>query len=250
MPSSARYTAAMAADPGLAQSDMQEIAESRPDLLAALASNPALYPALREWLEQHPDPAVRTALAAQEAGGSASSAPPDNNHGKSSQGKRILLALMGFLLVASTAFGTYWFVLRDDDTVLKKPAPEGALNISGFSGKVKVNGSDEGNLQCLFTQDDDGKDLVKCTVWKYTFDPGVDCSVPGAPVTYELYAEGPVTKRCDKTDAVSGMPKGVYGTAMAQNGFACTLEKYNGIICWSEKSGEGFQVQKRLDRTF
>ena len=54
MPSSARYTAAMAADPGLAQSDMQEIAESRPDLLAALASNPALYPALREWLAGHP----------------------------------------------------------------------------------------------------------------------------------------------------------------------------------------------------
>ena len=45
-----RFTAAMAADPLLSQADMQQIAASRPDLLPALASNPALYPELREWL--------------------------------------------------------------------------------------------------------------------------------------------------------------------------------------------------------
>lgn len=267
MRNSSHYTAAMAADPTLPVADMQIIASERPDLLPALTSNPALYPALREWLEQHPDPAIPAVVAAQEAPEEVpevpeqapsiddplpEAAPVSRAENKSSRSKRVLIALSA-LLVAVAAFGGYQVVNRDDEAVLKKPAPVGALNVSGFSSRKNISGSrtyHEGNLQCQFTQDDDGKDLVKCTVWKYTFDPGVDCSVPGAPVTYELYAEGPVTKRCDKTDAVSGMPKGVYGTAMAQNGFACTLEKYNGIICWSEKSGEGFQVQKRLDRTF
>ena len=57
-----RFTAAMAADPLLSQADMQQIAASRPDLLPALASNPALYPELREWLVNHPNPEVRAAL--------------------------------------------------------------------------------------------------------------------------------------------------------------------------------------------
>ncbi len=289
MRNSSHYTAAMAADPTLPVADMQIIASERPDLIPALASNPALYPALREWLEQHPDPAIPAVVAAQEQVSEVQevpevpeeavpeeaqeapeevpevpeqapsiddplpeAAPVSRAENKSSRSKRVLIALSA-LLVAVAAFGGYQVVNRDDEAVLKKPAPVGALNVSGFSSRKNISGSrtyHEGNLQCQFTQDDDGKDLVKCTVWKYTFDPGVDCSVPGAPVTYELYAEGPVTKRCDKTDAVSGMPKGVYGTAMAQNGFACTLEEHNGIICWSEKSGEGFQVQKRLDRTF
>lgn len=64
-----KYTAAMAADPSLPQTDMQEIAATRPDLLAALATNPALYPDMRKWLEEHPNPEVRSALgnAAPEA---------------------------------------------------------------------------------------------------------------------------------------------------------------------------------------
>lgn len=57
------YTPEMAADPALSQADMQQIAASRPDLLPALAANPALYPQLRQWLENHPDPAVKAALA-------------------------------------------------------------------------------------------------------------------------------------------------------------------------------------------
>ena len=66
MRNSSHYTAAMAADPTLPVADMQIIASERPDLIPALASNPALYPALREWLEQHPDPAIPAVVAAQE----------------------------------------------------------------------------------------------------------------------------------------------------------------------------------------
>ena len=56
------YTPHMAANPALSQADMQQIAATRPDLLPALATNPALYPELRKWLENHPYPAVRFCL--------------------------------------------------------------------------------------------------------------------------------------------------------------------------------------------
>ena len=46
------YTAAMAADPTIAPETMQDIAIKRPDLRGALATNPSLYPDLRNWLAQ------------------------------------------------------------------------------------------------------------------------------------------------------------------------------------------------------
>lgn len=52
MNNSDSYTAAIAADPALPPADMQQIATSRPDLLPALASNPSLYPGLRDWIAE------------------------------------------------------------------------------------------------------------------------------------------------------------------------------------------------------
>ena len=46
------YTAAMAADPTITPETMQDIAIKRPDLRGALATNPSLYPDLRNWLAQ------------------------------------------------------------------------------------------------------------------------------------------------------------------------------------------------------
>ena len=338
MPSPARYTAAMAADPALPQSDMQEIAASRPDLLPALASNPALYPALREWLTQQKDPAVHAALAGKKKQSPSqpaqtgispfapqprpaptpssptasfpaplpaaptrsplddllSEAPrvtptlsdpfsyiPSVNgpEDTGSKGRKIVIILAALIVLILVAFGVYWFVLRDDGAQsdssvtptpsssesaheipepvksegpspspestkpLKMPAPDGALNVSEFS-------SPTGNLQCQFTQNIAGQNFVKCTMWQYDFVPDVACTVPGAPLTYELYAEGSVRKRCSDLDNVADMPAAEYETSMAQNGFACTLESYGGFTCWSEESGQGFQIKKRWDRTF
>ena len=55
-------SSAAAADPNTPAETLAWIAQSRPDLHAALASNPGLYPELRQWLGQSPDPAVQQAL--------------------------------------------------------------------------------------------------------------------------------------------------------------------------------------------
>ena len=358
----------MAADPSLSQADMQEIAATRPDLLPALASNPALYPGLRQWLRTHPDPAVKDALArgaenahtvradqlpsagapqtvtppssplvptfaapesypkspaqpparpaptagtgefAPRASSASSSSPLEElldsapreapslsspfSHipstreqppPKKSGGKVVAIVLVILVVIAVIVFFVAKMMFGADGTdsggqaiaptvptqqaeptaappetydpveptpepvetanTIVKPAPAGALNISGFSSAT-------GNLQCQFTSNAADQDLVKCTIWEYEFEPDVNCTEPGAPITYELYAQGPVNKRCTYTDTVEGMPTAEYETAMAQNGFACTLETYNGFTCWSEESGEGFQIRKRWDRVF
>lgn len=86
-------------------------------------------------------------------------------------------------------------------------------------------------------------------MWKYSFTPDVQCAFEGAPLTYELYAEGPVRKRCSDLDTVSDMPDFAYSTSMAQNGFACTLRERGGFTCWSEESGEMFQIRTQKDWT-
>lgn len=260
---------ALASNPSL-YLPLREWLEKHPDpavqaaLIAQQGDQPS-SPQLDDPLSEAPkeSPALGDSLSHTSSVKTASSV--NNRDRKRARGKRALMALTALVLIVLVDFGVNSFAIRDGQAnqanqatqatqaTLKKPAPEGALNVSGFASRTNISdtpGHYEGNLQCQFTQDSDGKELVKCTVWKYTFDPGVVCTVPGAPVTYELYAEGPAHKRCDENEPVSGMPKAEYETAMAQNGFACTLERFNGIICWSERSGEGFQIQKRLDRTF
>ena len=59
---SAAPGAAAAADPSTPAETLAWIAQNQPDLHAVLASNPGLYPELRQWLGQSPDPAVQQAL--------------------------------------------------------------------------------------------------------------------------------------------------------------------------------------------
>lgn len=57
-----RVDALYASNPSIPQQEMAAIAANRPDLHAALASNPALYPELRAWLATSPNPQVQQAL--------------------------------------------------------------------------------------------------------------------------------------------------------------------------------------------
>ncbi|MBX9246071.1 hypothetical protein ICW40_14810 [Actinotalea ferrariae] len=61
------FTAAQAADPGTPGQVLADIAAQRPDLRPAVASNPAAYPGLLQWLGALGDPSVDAALAARPA---------------------------------------------------------------------------------------------------------------------------------------------------------------------------------------
>ena len=61
------YTAAQAADPSTPGQVLADIAALRPDLRPAVASNPATYPGLLDWLKSLGEPAVDAAIAARPA---------------------------------------------------------------------------------------------------------------------------------------------------------------------------------------
>jgi len=79
------YTAAQAADPSTPPPQLADIATHRPDLRAAVASNPAAYPELLQWLGSFGDAEVGRALAARgQAGppqGPASASPTPGDPG-------------------------------------------------------------------------------------------------------------------------------------------------------------------------
>lgn len=70
------FTAQQAADPATPAQTLADIAAQRPDLRAALASNPSAYQALLDWLGELGDPAVDAALAARGGGAPAASVQP------------------------------------------------------------------------------------------------------------------------------------------------------------------------------
>lgn len=61
------FTLAQAADPSTPAAVLGEIATHRPDLRAAIASNPTAYPDLLDWLRSFGDPQIDAALAARAA---------------------------------------------------------------------------------------------------------------------------------------------------------------------------------------
>ena len=76
------YTAAMAADPTITPETMQDIAIKRPDLRGALATNPSLYPDLRNWLAQ----AMAQAAGQQGPGGQYAPATQFSSNGPAGNG--------------------------------------------------------------------------------------------------------------------------------------------------------------------
>lgn len=382
------YTAKMAADPELSPAAMQQIAASRPDLLAALASNPSLYPALLEWLASYPDPSVQAVVAVREAqvngsdneysevetkGGRLAGTDPtseesgllgvsvglgvDSGLNKSQkvvdqlleetveltepyseidqetarsndliavirnssleesttpkellgmaspqlslqtaralvsdledsspstlvpveseilfspvnepfqeqldqddlpapgspldglnkgENRRRFLAIPAVLVVLILAgFGVHWLAQP------QRPAPEGALDISEFA-------SPHENLQCQFMQNGAGQNYVKCTVHHYEFVPDVNCddsSNPNdsVPMTFDLFEDGTVKKKCTSVGIVKDKPPLEYGMSTAQNGFACTIKEKLGFTCWVEDSGKGFTIGTHRNEVF
>lgn len=153
--------------------------------------------------------------------------------------RRIVLPAMVIVLVLG-ACGVYWFSREKAPELV---VPEDALDISEFA-------SPYGNLQCEFMKNAADQNYIKCTTMAYEFVPDVECDQPDDPMTYELYDDGTVNKRCTAIDIVEDKPRLQYGMAVAQNGFACTLEENIGFTCWSEKSGKGFQIGTFWNRTF
>lgn len=113
MSNSDLYTAEIAADPTLPAGTMQEIAGSRPDLLPALASNPSLYPELKEWIlgqgVSPSDPGGPIAIGARSTvrtGGRV--VPPTRNHTALWIVALILIACRPFTPLIHSIFGSYY----------------------------------------------------------------------------------------------------------------------------------------------
>ena len=276
MSDSTQYTAEMAADPELSRADMQEIAASRPDLLPALASNASLYPALKEWLAGHPDPAVQEAVAARDSemtegmGIQAVSEmllPPsgivapvvsaalkptdavlerpdesDKDPKKSTKRARLIAIPAVLVTVAAVVFGIYWFRPQSDP----KPelvVPEDAKDIGEFA-------SPHGNVECMFNKNAADQKSVKCTVKNYEFVPQATCDKYKDPVTFELYEDGTMTELCTSINIVDDKPRLHYGMSAARDGFACKLEESVGFTCWDVDSGQGFTIGTYFNEMF
>ena len=72
------FTLAQAADPSTPAAVLGEMATHRPDLRAAIASNPTAYPDLLDWLRSFGDPQIDAALAARAR--AAAAGPQVANH--------------------------------------------------------------------------------------------------------------------------------------------------------------------------
>ncbi|VEI13489.1 hypothetical protein [Trueperella bialowiezensis] len=115
-----------------------------------------------------------------------------------------------------------------------RPAPEGAIEAASFTTPAQ-------NIHCHITDSN-----VECSIYVYDYPSPGQCE--GITATYSVGAEGAVNADCQhfvKTSEVYD-----YGTAIAKNGFACTLERNAGITCWSEMSGHGFNLTRADDTIF
>lgn len=116
---------------------------------------------------------------------------------------------------------------------LQRPAPEGAISAAAFTTPAK-------NIHCRINSDN-----AECSIYTYSYPSPGQCE--GKTATYSVGHEGPVEAGC--TYSVETPEVLDYGTAVAMNGFACTLEQ-NGVTCWSEASGHGFELARSADRLF
>lgn len=116
-----------------------------------------------------------------------------------------------------------------------RPAPEGAIEAAAFTTPAS-------NIHCRINDAN-----VECSIYVYDY-PSKPASCEGITATYSVGAEGEASSDCQyfvKTNEVFD-----YGTVIAKNGFACTLEQNDGITCWSEMSGRGFNLTRTADTLF
>ncbi|SDU78057.1 hypothetical protein SAMN04489737_0302 [Arcanobacterium phocae] len=87
---------------------------------------------------------------------------------------------------------------------------------------------------------------ASCTINKYLWPAPAKCE--GSPATFRIDAsmEEPVGG-C--TSPVVAETEYEYGTTLANNGYACSVEA-TGISCWSEFTGHGFELSREKLRKF
>lgn len=115
----------------------------------------------------------------------------------------------------------------------ERAAPAGAIEASTFTTPAR-------NIRC--TIDDDS---VDCSIYTYNYPSPTGCE--GQTATYSTTALGETSAGC--STAVNAAQTYEYGTTIAKNGFACTLEE-TGMTCWSTISGHGFELKRSADRIF
>lgn len=114
-----------------------------------------------------------------------------------------------------------------------RPAPEGAIEATAFTTPAS-------NIHCRINDSN-----VECSIYAYDYPSPGQCE--GITATYSVGVEGEVDADCQyfvRTNEIYD-----YGTSVARNGFACTLEQ-DGVTCWSEMSGHGFNLKRADDTIF
>ena len=137
-------------------------------------------------------------------------------------------------LTAETAATQLTTLIQDASWIEEeRPAPEGAIEATSFTTPAN-------NIRCSITDS-----AVECSIFTYSYPSPDGCE--GFTATYNVGKTGEVSAGCD--DAVESAEIYEYGTNVAANGFACTLDRYS-VTCWSELSGHGYELKRAADRIF
>ncbi len=125
-------------------------------------------------------------------------------------------------------------VASGDWITYTKPAPDGATDATEFTTPAQ-------NVRCIF--DDDS---AACSIYVYDYPSPDGCE--GKTATYRINEAGDVDASCKEELGATNVIE--YGSAVEHNGFACTVDQYEGITCWNELTGTGFQLKREADRIF
>lgn len=122
----------------------------------------------------------------------------------------------------------------NDWVTLTRPAPDGAITQAEFTTGAE-------NIRCRFVDDD-----VACSIYAYDYPSPPSCE--GKTATYRIDPYGNVTSGCSKSIDTDQVLE--YGTSVAQDGYACTLDQNEGVTCWNEVTGTGFQLKRAAGTIF
>ncbi|MFT0847707.1 hypothetical protein VR010_08120 [Actinomycetaceae bacterium L2_0104] len=125
-------------------------------------------------------------------------------------------------------------VSSNDWVTLERPAPEGAISATEFTTPAD-------NIRCRFDGDD-----VACSIYVYDYPSPDGCE--GKTATYRINPAGEVSAGC--TEELNAAAQIDYGQTVQHNGYACSIDQYEGVTCWNELTGNGFQLRRAADRTF
>ena len=122
----------------------------------------------------------------------------------------------------------------NDWVTLTRPAPDGALSQAEFTTSAE-------NIRCRFVDDD-----VACSIYAYDYPSPPGCE--GKTATYRIDPYGNVTAGCSKSIDTDQVVE--YGTSISHDGYACTLVQNEGVTCWNQVTGTGFQLKRAAGTIF